>query len=273
VLVQIGQHLEKQRQLRRFHSLEHELSIVREVEARTAATTVVLTAFKRALKIKTRMDRPKHTVYDLVSEYDLFELCDAVARHFDLLGVAVLLRQFTVGPLAEVLHVEPIHPKNDVSAFLLNLELLLESLESGLILSIDAGEVREFTDTSQDAVLGKKIQFVGNLADYLLRRSADLRTKLAPHTAIIFVSRSLHLVRRGIENRPLRILIVPLRYWLRRHLLLEVLQRLDLTWVLGLHVRLLGRILLILRRWIHGILLRWHRLLILGWWHAGVSTL
>ena len=56
MLVQIGQHLEKQRQLRRFHSLEHELSIMREVEARSAATTVVLAAFKSALKIETRMD-------------------------------------------------------------------------------------------------------------------------------------------------------------------------------------------------------------------------
>ena len=77
-------------------------------------------------------------MYDLVGEDDLSELCDAVARHFDILGVAVLLRQFTVGPLAEVLHVEPVHPKNDVSAFLLNLEFLLESLNSGLILSVDA---------------------------------------------------------------------------------------------------------------------------------------
>lgn len=67
-------------------------------------------------------------MYYLVSEDDLPELRDAVARHFDLLGVAVLLRQFTVGPCAEVPHVETVHPKNDVSAFLLNLELLLQSL-------------------------------------------------------------------------------------------------------------------------------------------------
>lgn len=126
---------------------------MRKVEARAAATSVVLPAFERAFEVETGVECAEHASNDLISEDDFSELRDAVARHFDLLGVAVLLRQFAVGPLTEMLHVESVHLERDVTILFRDGELLFQSLQFGHVLSAEHREVRKFTDASQDAIL------------------------------------------------------------------------------------------------------------------------